>query len=109
MIHQLTDENFSLEVRGNTKPIIIMFTGSWCQPCKQMKPTFEEMSSQFGGNVRFAEMDIETCQETVNELAIRSVPSLALFSDGILQEIYTGTMNKSDLRLWVNENIYSVP
>jgi len=105
MIRQLTDADFVPEVRENTDPIIIMFTGSWCQPCKQMKPTFEEMASQYEGDVRFAEMDIELCEQTVTELSIRSVPSLALFSDGMIREIYAGTMNKSDLRSWINENI----
>ncbi len=105
MIRQLTDADFVPEIRENTDPIIIMFTGSWCQPCKRMKPTFEEMASQFEGDVRFAEMDIQKCETTVAELAIRSVPSLALFSDGMIREIYVGTMNKSDFRSWINENV----
>ena len=105
MIRNLTDADFIPEIRENTDPIIVMFTGSWCQPCKRMKPTFEEMASQMEGDVRFAEMDIEQAEQTANELGIRSVPSLALFADGMIREIYAGTMNKSDLRSWINENI----
>jgi len=105
MIRNLTDADFVPEIRENTDPIIVMFTGSWCQPCKRMKPTFEEMASQMEGDVRFAEMDIEQAEQTANELGIRSVPSLALFVDGMIREIYSGTMNKSDLRFWINENI----
>lgn len=105
MIRNLTDADFVPEIRENTDPIIVMFTGSWCQPCKRMKPTFEEMASQMKGDVRFAEMDIEQAEQTANELGIRSVPSLALFADGMIREIYAGTMNKSDLRSWINENI----
>lgn len=105
MIRNLTDADFVPKIRENTDPIIVLFTGSWCQPCKRMKPTFEEMASQMAGDVRFAEMDIEQAEQTANELGIRSVPSLALFADGMIREIYAGTMNKSDLRSWIHENI----
>lgn len=105
MIQTLTDSDFHSEIRENVNPIIVMFTGSWCQPCKQMKPTFEEMSNQMSEEIRFAEMDIEQVPKTAQHLGIRSVPSLALFADGMVREIYTGTMNKSDLRSWINENV----
>lgn len=105
MLKPLTDENFNQEVRENTDPIVIMFTGSWCPPCKRMKPVFEDMANQMQGNIRFAEMDIVQSEETANELGIRSVPSLVLFVDGMMREIHSGTMQKNELRLWIQENI----
>ena len=104
MIRTLSDSDFQSEVRENTDPILIMFTGSWCQPCKQMKPIFDYLSTQLT-DIRFAEMDIESCPETVSEFAIRSVPSLAMFSDGMIREIHSGTMSKTQLRIWIQETI----
>lgn len=104
MIRTLSDSDFQPEVRENLDPIIIMFTGSWCQPCKQLKPIYKDLSNQLT-DIRFAEMDIEACPDTVNELVIRSVPSLALFADGMIREIHTGTMSKTELRTWIHENI----
>lgn len=105
MLKPLTDADFHTEVRENTDPIVIMFTGSWCQPCKRFKPTVEEMAQQMDGDVRFAEMDIEHADETASHLNIRSVPSVALFSDGMVREVHAGTMTKTELRLWIQENI----
>ena len=105
MLRSLSDSDFQLEVRQHPDPIIIMFTGSWCQPCKKMKPTFEEMASQMEGDIRFAYMDAEDAEKTMTELNIRTLPSLALFVDGMIQEVFSGTMNKSDLRYWINNNI----
>ena len=105
MVQTLTDVDFQPEIRENPDPIIVMFTGSWCQPCKRMKPTFEEMASQMKGDIRFAEMNIEEAKQTASHFGIRFVPSLALFVDGMVREIYAGTMNKSDLRSWINENV----
>lgn len=105
MIRTLSDADFVPEMRENTDPIVVMFTGSWCPPCKRMKPVFEDMAEQMQGDIRFAEMDIEQAENTANELGIRSVPSLALFADGMIREIHVGTMNKTELRLWIQENI----
>lgn len=101
----LSDQDFQSQVRENTDPVIIMFTGSWCQPCQKMKPLFEEMESQMRDDINFAYMDIEEAQQTARELNIRSVPSFGLFVDGMIREIYSGTMTKSDLRYWINSNI----
>lgn len=104
MPKSLVDSDFHNEVRENSEPIIIMFTGSWCQPCKQMKPLFESIEEQTK-DVRFAYMDIEECPETASYLNIRSVPSFALFDEGMVREIFAGTMTKANLRFWINSNI----
>ena len=105
MLRSLSDSDFQLEVRQHPDPIIIMFTGSWCQPCKKMKPTFEEMASQMEGDIRFVYMNAEDAEKTMAELNIRTLPSLVLFVDGMIREIFSGTMNKSDLRYWINNYI----
>lgn len=105
MLRSLSDANFNIEVRETVEPIIIMFTSSWCQPCKRFKPIVEQMAEQMSGDIRFAEMDIEHSEQTVSHLNIRTVPSLALFVDGMVREVHSGTMNKNELRLWIQENI----
>ena len=105
MLRPLTDKGFHTEVRESLDPIVVMFTGSWCQPCKQFKPVIEEMAQQMDGDVHFVEMDIEHSNETATHLNIRSVPSLALVSDVMVREIHAGTMTKTELRLWIQENI----
>ena len=105
MLRSLSDKDFNTEVRETIEPIVIMFTGSWCQPCKRFKPIVEQMAEQMSDDIQFVEMDIEASEETVSHLNIRTVPSLALFVDGMVREIYSGTMTKNELRLWIQENI----
>lgn len=104
MLRNLNDDEFQTEAREKTDPIVILFTGSFCVPCKRFKPIVEEISQAIP-DVRFAEMDIEECERTTSFLGIRAVPTLVLFNDGMLREIHSGTMTKSDLRLWIHENI----
>jgi thioredoxin-like negative regulator of GroEL len=101
----VTDETFHEEVREKVDPVLVMFTGSWCQPCKRFLPVVEEMAQTMKGDIEFLSADIEETSKTASELAIRTVPSLALFVDGMVREIVTGSQSKGDLRLWIQENV----
>lgn len=101
----VTDQSFHEEVRENTDPVVIYFTGAWCQPCKNFGPVVEAMAETMQGDVRFLKADMDENEKMANELSIRSLPSLVLFNDGMVREIHAGTMNKNELRLWIQENI----
>ena len=105
MLHAVTDASFHDDVRERTDPIVVMFTGSWCQPCQKLYPIIEDLSRDFLGECAFFTADIENNEKIASELNLRSVPSLVLFSEGMVQDILTGTQPKHEIRLWINENI----
>lgn len=104
MLKQLNDQNFHDEVREHDGPVVILFSGSWCGPCQSFKPTFESLSEQMK-DVKFMVADIDQAPNTAQDLNIRSVPSLAVFLDGMVSEVTSGTMQKADLRLWIQDAI----
>ncbi len=104
-LQTVTDETFHELVRETTSPVIVMFTGSWCQPCKKFLPTVESYALQMGDGITIYVADIEKTERIASDLSIRSVPSLALFADGMIRDILTGTHSRNDLRLWVQENV----
>lgn len=105
MLKPVTDETFHEEVRETTDPVVVYFTGSWCQPCKQFGPVVEEMAKRFEGDVKFLKADMDEIEATASELNIRTLPSLVLFEGGMVRDVHSGTMNTQDFRHWVNENI----
>lgn len=105
MLKPISDDEFVSEVREAQDPIVILFSASWCQPCKRFKPTVMDMADQMKGDISFLEMDIENNSQTTSQLNIRTVPSVALFVDGMVREVHSGSMTKNELRLWLQENI----
>ena len=105
MLDKVTDETFHELVREKLEPIIVMFTGSWCQPCKQFLPVVEEYAGLMGDNITILTADLDESEGIAYALNIHTVPSLALFSDGMIRDVLTGTHSRSDLRLWVQDNI----
>lgn len=105
MLDKVTDETFHDRVRETTDPVIIMFTGSWCKPCKAFLPVVEEYAQLMGDDITIFTADIEETEQFASDLSIRTVPSLALFSDGMIRDVLVGTHSRNDLRLWVQDNI----
>lgn len=105
MLKPVTDETFHELVRESTDTTLVLFTGSWCQPCKKFLSVVEDYVQRINGDITVFTADIDANSHAASDLNIWPIPSLALFSDGMVQDILTGNHSLSDLRLWVQDNI----
>lgn len=70
---------------------------SWCQPCKMLKPVFQELQSHFAGkNVTFREVDVDSYRDMAAAEGVRSVPTVVIYRDGVEVERFTGVRSKTD-------------
>lgn len=105
MLKSVTDDLFHVLVRERDEPTVVLFTGSWCQPCKKFLPVVEKMADRTGSYIQFLLADLDQTMESAQDLGIRSVPSLVLFEGGMVQSTHSGSMSSEELRLWITENI----
>lgn len=104
-LKSVTDETFHVLVRERVEPTVLIFTGSWCQPCKKFLPVVEKLAERVGSYVEFMVADIEEAEKTASELGIKTVPTLVMFDGGMQVAHNRGSMSSNDLRLWVTENL----
>lgn len=83
-----TDDDIGELLDENTR-VIIMFSASWCGPCKTFKPKFQNISLE-NPDIVFAYCDIEETNELATELEIQSVPTVVGFFDGIEEASVVG-------------------
>jgi len=70
------------------------YTATWCGPCKQLAPVFEELKKEIT-EVTFETIDVDQNKEAVIAEGIVSVPTVVLEKDG--QQVYrfSGVLPKS--------------
>ena len=100
IIH-LTEENFPREVLNDPGLIVIDFWAQWCEPCKMMAPTFEELCKE-ETKVKFCKLDVDA-QPVVAELfGIDSIPTLVVMQDRHVLSGTIGVHEKEDVRAMIN-------
>ncbi|AFH94385.1 thioredoxin family protein [Providencia stuartii] len=87
-----TEALFNPEQQGQIA--IIYFSASWCQPCKNMQPIFEQLPLYLDSSaINFGIVDIAQSPTLAPMYGIKSVPSIALFNDSRLVAIVAGEVS----------------
>ncbi|SNC64691.1 thioredoxin [Kytococcus aerolatus] len=78
---ELTAENFEKTILENPM-VVVDFWATWCGPCKQFGPIFEEASEQHE-DIVFGKVDIDAQPQLAGALGIQSVPTTMAFREQI--------------------------
>ena len=54
-----TDEGFQADVLDSDVPVLVDFWAEWCQPCKMLTPTIEEIAGEYAGRAKVGKMNID--------------------------------------------------
>ena len=90
----LTDDSFETDVLNSSEPVLVDFWAEWCQPCKMLSPTMDEIADEYAGRAKVGKMNIDDHRQIAAQFNIMSIPTVLLFQGGELKNTFVGLSDK---------------
>ncbi|MCW8955528.1 MAG: thioredoxin TrxC [Gammaproteobacteria bacterium] len=96
---------FDRHLHKSDVPLVVDFWADWCGPCKMMAPAFQQAATKIEPRARLLKVNTEQEQGLSARYAIRSIPTLMVFSAGQEVARMSGALDLGNLLSWINNHI----
>ncbi len=85
-------------------PVAVKFYGTFCPPCRRMRPVFEKLAQDFEGQIRFVAIEVQQpgARALARAYASHGVPSFVVFDkDGQYLATRLGAATEAELSRFI--------
>ncbi len=102
---EFTDANFEQEVINSDIPVLVDLWAEWCNPCRMMSPTIDELAEEYQGKIKIGKLNTEENRDVPTKLNISAIPTLILYKNGEVVKTLVGLTPKKDLVAALEEQL----
>ena len=81
----VSNEDFAEKVLQASQMVVVNFSSANSSSCQIFEPEFAAIGREYQGRVTFAQVDVDSDKELINQYTVDGIPTLIFFKDG--QEI----------------------
>ena len=93
----VTDNSFDAEILKCDIPVVADFWAEWCEPCKAMEPSLQEIAGEYNERLKVVKVDIESNPNATSNYTVLTIPTLIIFKNGQEVERISGRQSKEAL------------
>ena len=101
----VTDSEFDSTVLQSERPVVLDFWAEWCQPCKMLAPTIEEIAGEYEDKIKVGKLNVDDNPNTATKYGIRGIPTLLFFKGGKVVQQVTGVKSKPEIKKIIDEDL----
>ena len=101
-LEHLDEKNFDEFVKSD-QVILIDLWATWCGPCRMLAPELEKLVSD--GICSVGKVDVDENEDIAVKFGVESIPTLLLFTNGVLKAKSVGYLPFEKLKEFINSNI----
>jgi thioredoxin 1 len=90
-------DNYKKEIADADKPIILDVFATWCGPCVQMMPIFEELERELSAKYKFLKLNVDESRELAIMYGVTAIPTFVFIKNNEVLAKETGYIAKEDL------------
>lgn len=106
-VQELTDSNFQTEVLDSDQPVLVDFWAEWCQPCRLLGPTIDQIATEYQGKAKVGKVDTDSNREVSVKYGIQAIPTVLLFKGGEVKKKFVGLTPKDQFKTALDQLVSS--
>jgi putative thioredoxin len=83
-------------------PVLVDFWAPWCQPCKTLTPTLEQIAHEYEGRFLLAKVNVDEAQQLAMAFRVQSVPTVFLFHQGQPVDAFQGAQPAKVIKQFID-------
>ena len=106
---EITEATFRQMLDDTNIPIVVFFGATWCAPCRAFSLVFDQVNQYMQSKkkpVVLTYLDIDRCKQLVDDLNIKSVPTVMIFKNSKMAANKTGGFKTpEEFTAWIVETM----
>ena len=82
MLDEVDSVSLAEVLLAEERGVIIDFWGTWCQPCRTLRPHLEALADEYAASWRLVAVHVESHDDLVTRYRISSTPTLVFLQSG---------------------------